>query len=265
MVPGEKLCLWNGRALFLGAVPDLDFHQQAAALVCIGIDGDFELARDGAEPVVCGSALIGPQIYHALRPRGTRCAFLFFDPDNPDYDFLTASNARGAATGMLVSLNEEEKLRSIFTTISACADDHMLREALAELELAPHEDKVAAVDDQRIQLVMRRLISEPGESIPIETLAAAVDISPSRLAHLFKEQVGVPIRMFRTWYRLKTAILCLKDGMTLTDAALRAGFYDSAHFTNTFRDTFGLSPSLIFSPQRRLHWYLGETAFAVPS
>jgi AraC-like DNA-binding protein len=258
----EKLCLWNGRALFLGAVPDLDFHQQAAALVCVGIDGTFELAREGGEAVACGSALIGPQIYHSLKPRGSRCAFLFFDPDNPDYDFLTASNAGEGITGILVALKEEEKLRSVFQSLSICADDPSLSATLSDLELAPHPRSPAA-DDERIQLVMRRLISEPGESIPIENLAAEVDISPSRLAHLFKEQVGVPIRMFRTWYRLKNAVLFLKDGMTLTDAALRAGFYDSAHFTNTFRETFGLSPSLIFSPQRKIHWYVGESNFAV--
>jgi AraC-like DNA-binding protein len=254
MQAGEKLCLWNSRALFLGSLPDLDFHQQAAALVCIALDGEFALTRENGAAVSCRSALIGPQISHSLKPRGSRCAFLFFDPDNPDYEFLTRSNDQAGETGMLVALNEEEKLRAVFQNIAACADESALRTALIELELAPKHPRPAAIDDQRIQSVMRRLVNEPGESIPIESLAREVEISPSRLAHLFKEQVGVPIRMFRTWFRLKNAVLFLKEGMTLTDAALRSGFYDSAHFTNTFRDTFGLSPSMVFSTQRKIHW-----------
>lgn len=263
-LPGEKLCLWKGRALFLGHLPDLDFHHQAAALICVSLDGSFELTREGGHSVSCGSALIGPQIYHALKPGASRCAFLFMDPDNADYDFLMKSNARDEATGILVSLHEEEKLRSVFHAIARAADETALCAALTDLELAPKHAH-AVIDDERIQLVMRRLVSEPGESIPIEELAGEVDISPSRLAHLFKEQVGVPIRMFRTWYRLKNAVIFLKDGMTLTDAALRAGFYDSAHFTNTFRETFGISPSAIFGSQRKIHWYVGESNFAVPS
>jgi len=257
---GEKLCLWNGRALFIGRVPDLGFHQQAAALVCVGLDGDFEITREGDDSIKCGSALVAPQVYHAIKPGDSRCAFLFFDPDNPDFDFLTTSNAGEGMTGILVALKEEEKLRSVFMAILGCEDESRLSALLADLELSPQRPGV--IEDERIQLVMRRLVSDPGESIPVESLAAEVGLSPSRLAHLFKEQVGVPIRMFRTWYRLKTAVVNLRDGMTLTDAALRAGFYDSAHFTNAFRETFGLPPSLVFGGHRKIQWHIGDTLFA---
>lgn len=262
MGSGEKLCLWNGRALFLGSLPDLDYHQQAAALLCVGLNGSFALARENGLAVECRSALIGPQILHSLKPAGAICAFLFFDPDNPDYEYLIGSNAGAGESGIWTSLHEEEKLIGIFNRIAA-ADETELSASLTHLELTPGSKRPGLISDERIQLVIKRLVGEPGESIPIESLAAQVDISPSRLAHLFKEEVGVPIRMFRTWYRLKNAVLFLKDGMTLTDAALRAGFYDSAHFTNTFRDTFGISPSVVFGARRKLHWYVGETAFAV--
>lgn len=259
----EKLCLWNGRALFLGAVPDLDFHQQAAALVCVGIDGPFKLSRENGESTECRSALIGPQILHSLKPAGSLCAFLFFDPDNPDYEYLMASNAKDGEAGILVALKEEPRLIQVFAEITAAPDEETLCARLSDLELSPQQKTPTAITDERIQFVMKRLITEPGESIPIESLAAQVGISPSRLAHLFKEEVGVPIRMFRTWFRLKNAVIFLKDGLTLTDAALRAGFYDSAHFTNTFRDTFGISPSVVFGGRRQIHWYVGESKFAI--
>lgn len=254
MAYAEKLCLWNGRALFIGSVPDLDFHAQAAALICIALENPFELTPEGGTTQLCRSALIGPQTLHALKPGGSLCAFLFIDPDNADYDLLLKSN-RPDMRGITTALEQEQQLLSALQRIVAAADTAALCNLLPQLELSPAPAK-PALSDERIQRIVQRLISEPGETIPIESLAASVDISPSRLAHLFKEQVGVPIRMFRTWFRLKTAVIFLKEGMSLTDAALRAGFYDSAHFANTFRETFGLPPSVVFSPQRALHWYV---------
>jgi len=250
----EKLCLWNGRALFIGSVPDLDFHAQAAALICIALENPFELTPQGGTAQMCRSALIGPQTLHALKPGGSLCAFLFIDPDNADYDLLLKSN-RPDVRGITTALEQEQRLLAALQQIVAAADTAALCHLLPQLELSPAPAK-PALSDERIQRIVQRLISEPGETIPIESLAASVDISPSRLAHLFKEQVGVPIRMFRTWFRLKTAVVFLKEGMSLTDAALRAGFYDSAHFANTFRETFGLPPSVVFSPQRTLHWHV---------
>ncbi len=250
----DKLCLWNGRALFIGRVPDLDFHSQAAALICVALEKPFALTPEGAETQMCRSALIGPQTLHALRPGGSVCAFLFIDPDNTDYDLLLKSN-RPDVRGITTPLQQEHQLFASLQQIVSATDTGELCALLRQLELAPPQAK-GALTDERIQRVVQRLISEPGESIPIESLAASVDISPSRLAHLFKDQVGVPIRMFRTWFRLKTAVVFLKEGMSLTDAALRAGFYDSAHFANTFRETFGLPPSVVFSPQRALHWHI---------
>lgn len=252
----EKLCLWNGRTLFIGSVPDLGFHSQAAALICVGLTHEFELAREGSAAIVCRSALIGPQVWHTLKVNGGLCAFLFVDPDNPDYEYLLESNTTHVDGGFVAGLKEEGTLLLACNAVARAADDATLGHALEALELSRDSKHQPVVTDERIRYVIRLLAEDPGDSIPIETLAAQVDISPSRLAHLFKEQVGVPIRMFRTWFRLKTAVILLKDGLSITEAALRAGFYDSAHFANTFRDTFGLSPSMVFSPQRQIAWYI---------
>lgn len=253
----EKLCLWDGRALFIGALPDLATHQQAAALVCVGLTRNFFLSRSGEQPKSCRSALIGPQIPHELNPAGGVCAFLFFDPDSPDFEHLLVSNHHHEG-GFATPLAEESLLVDALSRVHAAADDAELSLALAAVDIGSKHERRPPVDDERILHVMRLLLDDPGDNIPIERLAGEVGISASRLAHLFKEQIGVPIRMFRTWYRLKSAVVNLRAGCSLTDAALRAGFYDSAHFTNTFRETFGLPPSVVFSPQRPLVWYVPD-------
>jgi AraC-like DNA-binding protein len=71
-------------------------------------------------------------------------------------------------------------------------------------------------------------------------VAAAVGVSVSRLTHLFTEQVGIPLRRYVLWLRLRMAITEVLAGADLTDAAHSAGFADSAHLTRTCRDMFGL-------------------------
>lgn len=50
---------------------------------------------------------------------------------------------------------------------------------------------------------------------------------------------------YAVWTRLVEACSYLAGGRSLTSAALQAGFSDAAHFSRTFRKTFGLAPSQI--------------------
>ncbi|EMY62506.1 DNA-binding helix-turn-helix protein [Leptospira terpstrae serovar Hualin str. LT 11-33 = ATCC 700639] len=111
-------------------------------------------------------------------------------------------------------------------------------------------------DDDRLIHVLRRLINSPEETVNVEELAHEIGMSESWLQHEFKNVVGLPIRAFRKWFRIKTAVIALKRGATLADAALNAGFYDQAHFTNVFRDIFGISPSIIFKKGESIRWYI---------
>jgi AraC-like DNA-binding protein len=43
--------------------------------------------------------------------------------------------------------------------------------------------------------------------------------------------------------RLRDALALMQDGSTtLSDVALRAGFFDQSHFSTAFRKRFGLTP-----------------------
>lgn len=86
-------------------------------------------------------------------------------------------------------------------------------------------------------------------------VAARVGISPSRLTHLFTEQVGIPLRRYVLWLRLRTAIERVRAGADLTDAAHTAGFADSAHLTRTCHSMFGLPPSAM---SRHIAWDLDD-------
>jgi AraC-like DNA-binding protein len=82
-------------------------------------------------------------------------------------------------------------------------------------------------------------------------LAAAVGLSPSRVTHLFRDQVGIPLRTYRRWVRFLIAAEAPRDAASLTDAAHRAGFADVAHLHRTFRHHFGLQPGPLL---RAVEW-----------
>ena len=80
------------------------------------------------------------------------------------------------------------------------------------------------------------------------TLSTRVFLSKSRLSHLFKENVGISIKKYFVWHRLKCALkFLLNEEANLKDASFEAGFSDQAHLTNTFKNFLGVNPAKVFN------------------
>ena len=89
--------------------------------------------------------------------------------------------------------------------------------------------------------------------ISADDLASRVGLSTSRFLHLFKEQMGTPLRPHIQWLRLTDAIVQISNGTSITEAAAQAGFADGAHLTRSMKQYLGLRPSdVIDHPDMRL-------------
>jgi len=64
--------------------------------------------------------------------------------------------------------------------------------------------------------------------------------------------MGVSFRSYRVWSQVRAAMAGLATQARLTDAALHGAFSDSAHFSRTFRQTFGMTPSSVLKPLREV-------------
>ncbi|WP_405176839.1 helix-turn-helix domain-containing protein [Nocardia sp. NBC_01377] len=93
-------------------------------------------------------------------------------------------------------------------------------------------------------------------------VARRVGLSPTRLSHLFAAQVGIPLRPYILWLRLRVAIIRVRSGDDLAAAADAAGFDNSAHLTRTCRRTFGLFPAAL---ERDGLWDLGDGSWTAGS
>lgn len=81
-------------------------------------------------------------------------------------------------------------------------------------------------------------------AITLGEVAKAVCCSPFHLARIFRSETGLPMHRYLTRLRLREAVNRLAAGWDdLTSLALELGFSSHAHFSDSFRRTFGCTPS----------------------
>jgi AraC-like DNA-binding protein len=228
----STLVLDLGHALFVGPLGAIPEHRASASALVIGMEGSFSLIIGGATQML-RVAKVSSQTLHALDGHGGRMAVFYFDPGT--------------------SLREPLAEASIIISAIDLALKPNSREAWLELLSVMHRDASPSASEPRLAAVARRLIQSSDEVPSTADLAASAQLSVSRLEHLFKAQFGVPVGAFKSWYRFRQAARQLLKGDSITAAAHAAGFHDSAHFSHSFRDTFGLPPSHVFTSALRGH------------
>jgi len=78
----------------------------------------------------------------------------------------------------------------------------------------------------------------------IDEVARHVCLSPSRLAHLFREQVGINILRWREDQRVIRAKLLLQTTQeSIANIGRVVGYDDQLYFSRVFRKRVGVSPS----------------------
>lgn len=118
--------------------------------------------------------------------------------------------------------------------------------ALEELMLvAVSESGKAGVRrlDPRVREVLDRIVADVAADHRIDELAAEVSLSPSRLAHLFKEEVGDSIINLIMTMRIQRAAQLLEfTSRPIAAISDELGFGSPFYFSRQFRHRFGVSP-----------------------
>ncbi len=99
--------------------------------------------------------------------------------------------------------------------------------------------------DSRVERCIE-LLNTP-EYFPAGQVAIAeqVQLSASRLNHLFKQATGVSYRRYRLWSQLAFFMQNVKCTNNLTESALNSGFFDASHLSNSYRKLLGISPAAL--------------------
>ncbi|MDO7927960.1 AraC family transcriptional regulator [Pseudomonas sp. KFB-139] len=81
-----------------------------------------------------------------------------------------------------------------------------------------------------------------GERLTISQVAQAVGLSEYHFMRSFRKKTGMTVHAYITQTRLRAAKDLLVQGVTPAQTAINVGFFDQSHFTNRFRDNFGVTP-----------------------
>jgi AraC-like DNA-binding protein len=106
--------------------------------------------------------------------------------------------------------------------------------------------------DPRIARALARLEQPEGATLSAQCLADEQNLSFSRFVHLFSAEVGVPLRTFRSWKRARHWLRYVTRDAKLTEMALHTGYPDSAHFSRSIRQVFGLQPKEVLAGSKHL-------------
>lgn len=262
---GAAIYFWRGIILFVGELPELPLHAHRAAAWIAGLDGEIEVRGSGAGGWQrARTAFLPSGFEHAVRVSdGGRFVSLLAEPGTELCARLGLENKLEPNPAELAAplYNPSGGARLIRLAAELDAELDAARQPAADeaiLEAFLGEFSRRRALDPRLEDVVARILGTSDEALSVETLAASIGMSTSWLLHAFQSQLETPLRRFRTYFRLKATALFLKRGESLASAAISAGFYDQAHFTNAFRQTFGLSPGLVFQHPERMRWRVDE-------
>ena len=93
------------------------------------------------------------------------------------------------------------------------------------------------------------------ERLPLNTqaprqVAEAVGLSDSRLRALFRQHLGCTMSQYLRWVTAWKAVALWRRGVSLTEMAHAAGFYDLSHADRVTREITGMSPSALIDPRK---------------
>lgn len=239
------LHIWDDRLLFIAPSIASGMTVRSTATLLVSLTGKpFTLRPLNGAPLRYRAALVAPHVARGLEADSCGLLSLNLDPVSVNYhalrkvvgsgpiheiDWRCFGNLRDLFAGVMHGQMQGPALHR-FTTV--------LINAICQGR--PADDMV----DARVKLVMQRLQCD-SEKTSLSDLANIAGLSPCRLTHLFSQEIGLSIKRYLLWAKVRRAGQLLASGKPLVDIAHASGFSDSSHMNRTYQQYFGLSPSFL--------------------
>ena len=98
--------------------------------------------------------------------------------------------------------------------------------------------------DRRVKKVLEIIEERLQAKLQVDDLSQSVNLSPSRLHHLFKAELGMPLVQYIKVMRLKQAKELLETSfLTIKEITLKVGFNDESRFVQDFKKAYDLTPA----------------------
>lgn len=209
----------------------------------------LELTVDGHDCAPTRLAVVPPYVTHSVRSADDWITCLLIEPEYLDLTRLPVFSRPGPASSAQLPWAAASMLTQALC--GGWADD-------TPIDLGP-DDLFYAMStlprrqlDPRIDHLICRMRDDAAADWSADDAARCCGVSPSRLLHLFKAEVGVPFRHFRAWKRARQLLAHANSADSLTRLAQDLGYTDSSYFSNSIRHVYGLRPKDILAGSRGL-------------
>lgn len=237
--------LWEGGFLLTGRAQGVvPSHAHHAIQIVIALDGCVAICGEDGRWHESRGIVVRPDAEHSFDCNGALGMMVFVDPESSAGAWLSASlrqditSVPDARLASIVSavrtfVEQPEETEDVGALVRSCVLG--LRPGLAP----------ARRFDSRVATVLDAIRSSDDLRISLDSAADMACLSPTRFAHLFKAQVGLPFSRYLLWRKLTRAMVAIASERTIAAAAHAADFADAAHLTRTFYQMVGMAPSAL--------------------
>ncbi len=99
------------------------------------------------------------------------------------------------------------------------------------------------IDDKRIIEIIEKINNDTYPDRSVAEIAKHINLSESRLEHLFSEKTGIRLKHYLLLHKLRKAYKQVCEGKSVTEAAYEGGFADSSHLAVVSKRLLGISVS----------------------
>jgi AraC-like DNA-binding protein len=224
-----------------GVIPP---HSHHAIQIVIAIDGEMAIKGARGDWRTGRGIIVRQDVEHSYDGKDALGAMIFVDPESYEGVWLQTNLAQD------ITVVPEARTRicveALRTFVEKPFESMEVRDLIRHcvLSLCAGAPPSRHLDD-RVTKVLTAIQASDDLRMSIEEAAAMAFLSPSRFAHLFKQQVGLPFRRYMLWRKLTRAMLAIGKERTIAAAAHASDFADAAHLTRTFYQMFGIPPSVM--------------------
>lgn len=98
--------------------------------------------------------------------------------------------------------------------------------------------------DRRVQIIIGSMKANLQREMVLSEVARLVNLSPSRLQHLFKAETGTSLTQYLKSLRLERARELLETTfLSVKQVMITAGLKNKSHFVKDFKKAYGMTPT----------------------
>ena len=242
-MPDHLYALTGGRRVYTSPWVRESPLRRCSASICLTATGQpFKLTAE-KRAQWSNACAIRPMVTRALQADDVRIVVFQIEPSNP----LFPRFRRIASSGVLPLERKSfdrfnEQLNAAYCGTLPASDASELFDVVAEVAMK-QIPRVRPID-KRVAQIVELLWREPDTAL--NELAARVGLSYFRLSHLFADNMGITLRTYQQWRKLRKAISLSKHNYSLAELAAASGFADAAHFSRAFTQLHAAPPSYFF-------------------